>query len=120
MQLVGIVDDDEDVLKLLEALLQKEFRLSCHTSFEEALKRFKKEPPDLILLDISLPGKKGDEVLKVLQETQELKHIKVIALTGYTEPEDRKKFLNLGFDEYLSKPILNPQGLVNLIKRLLS
>jgi DNA-binding response OmpR family regulator len=120
MELVAIIDDDEDTLMILEAFLKEKWRISSHKSFKRAKKSFEKEPPDLILLDISIPGEDGKSILQEIRKISALKNIKVVAVTGHTSLEDRNALLKLGFDDFIAKPILEKKVFIEHINRLLS
>lgn len=119
MEIIGIIDDDEDTNRLLETIFKGKWRTKCFTGWKEAEEEFRNEPPDLIFLDISLSGETGIEVLAKIREIPSLKNISVIALTGHGHPDDRKKFLQEGFDEYLGKPFPDIQTVLDLTERVL-
>ena len=75
--------------------------------------------PALVLLDISLPGMDGTAVLAALRADPELKDLPVIALTAHAMAGDREKYLGLGFDGYLTKPIVDERVLIDGIAQLL-
>jgi CheY-like chemotaxis protein len=76
-------------------------------------------PPDLVLLDISLPGMDGPEVLKRLRADPALTRLPVIALTAHAMAGDRERFLALGFNGYVTKPILDEELLFATVRELL-
>lgn len=120
METIGIIDDDEDSNNILSAFLEEEWKVVVFEEWKKGLSAFEKNPPALILLDISLPGTTGEKVLNRIRKSDKLKNIKVIALTGYSQPDSRKEFLKMGFDEYLSKPILDINFFLNVIKNCLN
>ena len=71
-------------------------------------------------LDISLPGMDGTEVLKWVRSQELLSELPVIALTAHAMSGDREKYLEMGFDEYVTKPIVDEEVLVGAIERLLA
>jgi two-component system cell cycle response regulator DivK len=77
-------------------------------SGEECLTLVKSEKPDLILMDLSLPGIDGWSVAQKLKGDPETKSIPLVAVTAHTLPGDRKRALESGFDNYISKPINVP------------
>ena len=100
-----VVDDEEDILELLRFNLSHEgFQVSCAVSGEEALKKVKIEPPDLILLDLMLPGLDGLEVARVLKSQASTKEIPIVMLTAKGEEADIVKGLEVGADDYITKP----------------
>ncbi len=83
-----------------------------------ALEAIKREHPDLILLDLLMPKMDGFEVLKVLKEDEKTASIPVIVLTAKAEEEDRLRVMELGADEYMTKPF-KPQELWDRLKQYL-
>jgi len=77
------------------------------------------QTPALVLLDISLPIMDGVEVLSNMRKDAQLSQIPVVALTAHAMSGDREKYLSLGFDEYISKPIWDEQILFDVIEKLL-
>jgi two-component system, cell cycle response regulator DivK len=76
-------------------------------------------PVRLVLLDISLPGMDGTEVLARIREDHSLRALPVIALTAHAMAGDRERYLGMGFDSYVTKPIVDEQILLGEIRRLL-
>ena len=99
-----VVDDDKINLLYLNNLLGPEYTLYIARSGEEAIKLACDYIPDLILLDIIMPGMNGYEVLEVLKKTDNTKDIPVIFITGLSSNEDEVKGLALGADDYIVKP----------------
>lgn len=85
---------------------------------EEALEIAVRERPDLIIMDIQLPRLNGLEVAKKLRQMAEFSHIPIIALTAYAMKGDEEKFIGVGCDAYLSKPI-NTRELPKVIAEML-
>ena len=84
-----VVDDEEDILELLRYNLQREgYRTQCSKSGEEALDKAKSERPDLIVLDLMLPGMDGLEVTKALKSADQTKDIPIVMLTAKGEEPD--------------------------------
>lgn len=101
-----VVDDDEKNLKVIQAMLAPlEYEVILARDGESALEMVEKEKPDVILLDIMMPKLDGFEVLKILKENDETKLIPVIMVTALKEIEDRAKALELGADDFLTKPV---------------
>lgn len=119
MKTIAIVEDNPDNRLLVSVLLSNRYNLQEFENGEDALNAFKTTPPDLILLDISLPGMDGVEVLQRLRGDPQLENIPVIALTAHAMAGDRQKYLDLGFDAYLTKPILDESLLYETIDSLL-
>ncbi len=102
---VLIVDDEPDILRLLEYNLQKEgFRIVSATTGAEALKRVRKGDIDLVVLDLMLPEVDGYEVIRRMKAREETNNIPVIMLTAKSEEVDRVLGLELGADDYVTKP----------------
>ena len=99
-----IVDDDKTNLMFLDNLLSKEYALHIAKDGEQALKRAVEYPPDLILLDIIMPGMSGYDVLTKLKGSEKTRDIPVIFITGLDTSEAEMKGLELGADDYIFKP----------------
>jgi CheY-like chemotaxis protein len=101
------VDDDEDNLLLLTYVLQQlGYQVMGTTDSDDVVPLAISRQPQLILLDIILPKTDGFELLRLLRNNPQTCQIKVIATTGLAFPEDRKRLLTAGFDDYISKPYL--------------
>ena len=99
------VEDEEDILELLKYNLAKEgYRVSATTSGEEGLKIARSMGPDLILLDLMLPGVDGLEVCRSLRLDSETRHVPIIMLTAKGEETDIVTGLELGAEDYITKP----------------
>jgi two-component system cell cycle response regulator len=114
-----VVDDVVANIKLLEAKLASEYYdvISAKDGFE-ALQKVKEHKPDLVLLDIMMPGMDGFETCKKLKEDAELSHIPVVMVTALSEKSDRLKGLESGADDFLTKPI-NDMALFARVKSLI-
>lgn len=119
MRHIAVIEDNPDNRLLVHAILEDHFELSEFESGQQALARMPDHPPDVILLDISLPEMDGREVLKEIRRTPNLADIPVIALTAHAMVGDRERFLAAGFDDYISKPILEPERLIGAVTGLL-
>lgn len=114
---VGIVEDNDDTRLIVRTILEPVYDVDeCATGFE-ALTRFERRPPDVILLDISLPGIDGIEVLSRLKSDARTSKIPVVALTAHAMVGDRERFLAQGFDAYASKPILEERELLDTVRQ---
>ena len=116
---IAIVEDNADNRLLLSALLGDDHDLDEYEDGPAALAGLPGAVPDLILLDISLPGMEGPEVLRRLRSDPRLRKIPVIALTAHAMSGDRERFLAQGFDDYVTKPIVDESLLFAAIARLL-
>jgi two-component system, cell cycle response regulator DivK len=103
---VLLVEDNEDNFELVRFLLERAgcVVLAGHDG-QEALDLARKELPDLILMDLSLPGIDGWTAARQLKDDPNTSHIPLMALTAHTLPGDRKRAMESGFDGYISKPI---------------
>ena len=117
---LAIVEDNPDNRMLLEALLSDRFEIDEYEDGIVGLEGMRAARPDLVLLDISLPGMTGLEVLERMRADASLASLPVIALTAHAMPDDREKFLAQGFDAYVSKPIVDEELLFAEIDRLLA
>ena len=117
---VAVVEDNPDNRMLVEALLEDRYEISEYETGREAIEGLPNDVPHVVLLDISLPEMDGTEVLAWLREQEGLKHIPVIALTAHAMSGDREKYLSIGFDEYVTKPIVDEELLFDAIERCLS
>ena len=105
-KLILIVEDNEKNLKLMRDILQfKGYATVEATTAEEGVDIAVTSLPELILLDIQLPGMNGIEAMKILKERQETTDIPVIAVTASVMTHDRHKLIEAGFDDYQAKPI---------------
>lgn len=102
---VLVIDDSTDVHRLLEVRLRtEELVLVSAFTGEEGLSMVEKEKPDIVLLDLDMPGMDGFEVLRALKENSETMHISVIVLSGLDSPQDKVTAFDLGAVDYVTKP----------------
>ena len=114
-----VVEDEEDILELVRYNLSREgYRVLCSTSGENALKIIKSEGVDLIVLDLMLPGINGLEVAKTLKNDSKTQDIPIIMLTAKGEEADIVTGLELGADDYITKPF-SPRILIARIRAVL-
>ena len=119
MKRIALVEDNADNRLLARAILEELYEIEEYTTGIEALAGLRAKRPDLVLLDISLPEMDGTEVLQHIREDPALASLPVIALTAHAMAGDRSKFLNAGFDAYVTKPIVDEQILLGEIERLM-
>jgi CheY-like chemotaxis protein len=117
---IAVVEDNADNRLLLRALLGHLYALREYESGLEALAGFALDAPDVVLLDISLPGISGVEVLARMRADARLARVRVVALTAHAMNGDRAAFLEAGFDEYVAKPIVDEGLLLRAIERCLA
>lgn len=104
-----VIDDEEDILELVRYNLTKEgFRVTCVSSAEEASERLKHETPQMILLDLMLPGMSGLDFCKILRRDAVHANIPILMITAKGEDADIVIGLELGADDYLTKPFSPP------------
>ncbi|HSC58225.1 MAG TPA: response regulator transcription factor [Gemmatimonadales bacterium] len=107
-----VVDDEPDITALVAYHLAKAgHRVSTAANGPDALRAAREERPDLVILDVMLPGTSGYDVLAELRRREETREVGVILLTARREEPDRIRGLELGADDYLTKPF-SPQELV--------
>lgn len=116
---VLIVDDEPDIVSLISYNLKKEgFDVSSAFDGEEALKAVRKEKFNLIILDLMLPGVQGMELCSMLRSSEETSSIPVIMLTAKSEELDKVLGLEMGADDYVTKPF-SPRELIARVKAVL-
>ena len=114
-----VVDDEEDILELVTFNLAREgYPVICTTSGEKTFKIARTEHPDLIVLDLMLPGMDGLEVARVLKNDPKTKDISIVMLTAKGEEADIVTGLELGADDYVTKPF-SPRILVARVRAVL-
>ncbi len=119
MARVLVVDDEPNIVLSLEFLMQQAgFDVDTAADGERALQLVAQQPPDLILLDISLPGLSGFEVLDQLRNQSETARLPIIMLTAHGREVEREKGLALGADDYVTKPF-STRDLVAKVQALL-
>ncbi len=119
MPTIAVVEDNADNRLLLQAILGERYDLVEYDNGPDALNGIGASRPDCVLLDISLPGMDGNEILRRIRQNGALTGLPVIALTAHAMAGDREKFLAAGFDEYVTKPIIDENELFSAIERLI-
>jgi two-component system phosphate regulon response regulator PhoB len=111
-----VVEDEENILELIRFNLSREgFQTTCTVSGEEAIKIARAKTPDLALLDLMLPDMDGLEICRILKNDKATAHIPIIMVTAKGEETDIVTGLELGADDYITKPF-SPRVLVTRIK----
>ncbi len=115
MALIYIVEDDQNIREIESfALKNSGYQIKDFSNARDFYRALKEKKPDLALLDIMLPDEDGMEILQKLRKNQETKRLPVIMVTAKTTELDRVKGLDLGADDYMSKPF----GVMELISRV--
>jgi phosphate regulon transcriptional regulator PhoB len=116
---VLVVDDEPDIVELVSYNLTKEgFEVSSASDGEEALNRIRKGSFDFLVLDLMLPGIQGVELCRILRNDPKTKNLPIIMLTAKGEEVDRVLGLEIGADDYITKPF-SPRELVARIRAVL-
>ncbi len=117
---VLIVEDNEDNRIVYSTILRHHgFRVTEALDGEEGIAKARRDLPDIILMDISIPLIDGWEVTQTLKRDGATSHIPVIALTAHAMPGDRERAMEVGCDGYLAKPC-EPRAVLAEVNRLLS
>ena len=118
-QKILIVEDEKDIRELVQLHLDKAgFKTSTAADGQEAFRKIKTSPPDLIVLDLMLPEMDGKELARVLKAREETKAIPIVMLTAKSEEVDRIVGFELGADDYIPKPF-SPRELVLRVQAVL-
>jgi two-component system cell cycle response regulator DivK len=101
-----VVEDNEKNLKLVRDVLQYAgYDVVAASSAEQGVAMAIERPPDLVLMDLQLPGMDGTEALRQLRGSPRTSSVPVVAVTAFAMKDDRERALKAGFDGYLEKPI---------------
>lgn len=112
-----LVDDDVNIFYLIKVLLGKEYEVDCFNTAKTAINAVSENQYNLMLVDINLgSGMSGIDVLQEIRNIDKCKNVPVIAITAFAMLGDREEFLNMGFNEYISKPF-NKTQLLNTIEK---
>lgn len=114
-----VVDDEPHVVRSLTFVLKKEgYDVSSATDGEEAIAKVRESKPNLMFLDVMMPKKNGYQVCQEIKADPSLSDIYIIMLTAKGQEADREKGLNLGADEFITKPF-SPMKIVERVGELL-
>lgn len=117
---VLIVDDDPVILRLLQVNFRLEdYEVDTASRGDEALAKATRNPPDIVVLDVMMPGIDGWEVCRQMKEDPNLRDVPVIFLSARAQDEDRQRGNALGVVEYVTKPF-DPAHLVDMVRRTLA
>jgi len=119
-QKILVIDDEPEIVKLVQQILESEgFGFDYAYSSDSAFQKIEKGKPDLIILDLKLPGVGGKELCQILKKREETSDIPIIMLSGkYLKPQDRTEGLEMGADDYITKPFYGNE-LVARVKAIL-
>jgi two-component system alkaline phosphatase synthesis response regulator PhoP len=116
MRRILVVDDDREVVRLIRAYLEQAgFEVLAAHDGDTAVHIIRRERPDLLLLDLMLPGKDGWEITRLVRADAALAHIPIIMLTARVDDTDKIVGLELGADDYVTKPY-NPREVVARVR----
>ena len=121
MKKVLLADDEEEILTLLSATLEGDdrFQVILAMDGEETLRIAMEQKPDLILLDILMPVIDGYEVCQVLKSDPDMAQTKIVMLTALSQELERQKAMEVGADDYFTKPF-SPTALLEKVDELLA
>lgn len=122
MKKVLVVEDNEDSRELVCAMLEDSYEITSCADARSALALLESPNtllPDLLLLDISLPGIDGIQLLHRIRSSEALARIPAVALTAHAMKDDESRFRSLGFDGYVTKPIVDESQLVRVMEYLI-
>ena len=118
-ELIAVIDDEPDILELVSLYLNRSgFRVKGFLNAESFFKFLSSKMPDLIVLDLMLPDSDGIEICKYLKSNEEFRSIPIIMLTARATETDKVLGLELGADDYVTKPF-SPRELVARVKAVL-
>ena len=116
---VLIAEDEETIVESLSFLMEKEgYDVSVATDGQTAIKMIARDIPDMVLLDVMMPGCDGFEVVRAVRADPRTKSIPIMMLTAKTREVDRRKGLELGVDDFVTKPF-STRDVVSRVKALL-
>lgn len=114
-----VIDDDEDILELVRYNLDREgYQITCGSAGDAVFEEVRSKLPDLIVLDLMLPGTDGLEVCRLLKQDSETQRIPIVMLTAKGDETDIVTGLELGADDYVTKPF-SPKVLISRIRAVL-
>ncbi len=120
MRRIALVEDNPDNRLLISIILEDEFEVVEFEDGLQAVEGLADSSVELVLLDISLPGMDGPQVLRSLRQDPRTTTLPVIAITAHAMRGARTHFLSMGFDGYVTKPIVDEQLLLDEIQGMLS
>ena len=119
MQRILVVDDDKKIVRLVQSYLEQSgYQVLAAHDGEAALHMIRRDRPDLVVLDLMLPGRDGMEITRIVRTDQSIAGLPIIMLTARVEDTDKIVGLELGADDYITKPF-NPREVVARVRALL-
>ena len=116
---IAIIEDDQDICEILEYNLQQEgYDVTSYIDGEKGLEAVTKDPPDLLLLDLMLPGRNGLEITRIIRKDEQIFNLPIILVTARSDEMDVLQGLEQGADGYITKPF-RPKEVVARVKALL-
>ncbi len=116
---IMVVDDEPYIARVIKFKLEQEgYLVIAANDGQSGLQKIKEEKPDLILLDVMMPGLSGYEVCQKIKEDAELAGIPVVILTAKGQERDREQGLTMGASDYITKPF-SPNRLLELVKNMI-
>ena len=120
MKKIFIIEDDKFLRDLMsEKLVSEGFEVASAINGEEGIKKIQELKPDLLLLDLILPGMDGFEVLSQIKKMPDIAQIPVVVLSNLGQKEDIERGLNLGAVDYLIKAHFTPKEIIEKVKNIL-
>ncbi len=119
MKTVLIIEDNEDNMELCKMVLDGKFNVISAFNGNDGLEQIRSKKPDVVLLDLSLPGINGIDIAKRAKASEETKHIPLIALTAHGMEKDKELAINAGCSEFVEKPF-EIKHLIDVINKHIS
>ncbi|MEW6040772.1 MAG: response regulator [Elusimicrobiota bacterium] len=116
---IVVIDDEEDYLNLVKTILEPlGYKIIFSSNGTDGLSKIKSDIPDLVILDVNMPEINGYQLCQQIRKTQDIKHIPIILLTVRRKEDDKVKGLELGADDYITKPF-HPKELIARVETVL-
>lgn len=107
---VLLIEDEPNIIEAISFILSRDgYTVHCHADGETAMDKLRSQTPDMVILDVMLPGRSGFDILRDLRATQETSHLPVMMLTARGQTKDRELAERLGVDLFLTKPFSNTE-----------
>jgi len=107
---VLLIEDEPNIIEAISFILSREgWTVHTHEDGETAMDKIRATPPDMIILDVMLPGKSGFDILREIREEALVAHLPVMMLTARGQTKDRELALRLGANHFMTKPFSNQE-----------